>query len=136
MKKANVFCQAIVSWTAFILCAVVVLIFYTHTLSPRFPVMVTEIFSVVAGVFFAAFIAFWFLHKGWFPSTRPKLYVIGSLWVGLTVAFQVVFSLIANGDASALLDPYRIDQGSLFPLLLVALLFIPMAVAQRNEVID
>ena len=104
---------------------------------PKFPPFAAEIFGLVSGVFLACVVAYWFLHKGWFPSTRGGLYGIGFLWSIMTIMFEFLFFHYVMGhDWSSLTAAYRIDQGRLYLLGLVALLFVPMAVAQRNEVID
>ena len=92
-----------------------------------------EVVGIVILLFLACVVAYWFLHKAWFPDIRKRLYLIGLVWVVLTLAFQD--SAAAMRDVP-LTTVYRIDQGKLFLLGHMALLFVPMAVAQRNRVIE
>lgn len=99
--------------------------------------MISEIVGLIFGVFIACVIAYWFLHKAWFPADRPKLYFIGVLWVLFTLGFEVIVStFVMKQSLSSIFEAFRIDEGRLLAIGLIALFFIPMAVAQRNEVID
>ncbi|MDF1788672.1 MAG: hypothetical protein P1U82_22625 [Verrucomicrobiales bacterium] len=93
------------------------------------PPFAVEAVGVVTTVFLACIVAYWFLHKAWFPVTRKQLYLIGLIWVVLTLMFQA----LRETPLSAL---YRINHGKLFLVGHMALLFVPMAVAQRNRVIE
>ncbi len=137
MWTKSVFRQAFLSWIAFILVECLLGAFRQKVLEPRFSMIAVEIFGLVTGICVACIVAYWFLHKGWFPAQRPKLYGIGILWIVFTIVFEFLFfSLVMGHERSVVIDAYRMDQGRLFVLGLIALLFIPMAVAQRNGVID
>jgi hypothetical protein len=89
-------------------------------LAPTLGQTITDLIGIGIAVFLAAISAYWFFHKAWFPAKRKPLYLIGLLWVLLSAGVEAIL----------------FEQSNLFLLGLLALLFVPMAVAQRNGVID
>lgn len=68
--------------------------------------------------------------------TAAQLVGIGALWVGLTVAFELVFGRYVSGLSwEALLADYDVTRGRLWPLVLLTTLLAPWfwGVAAREE---
>ena len=132
MKNLPLFLQALLSWCLFIVMWLPADALKRSASSSAHPFAV-EVIGFVALLFLASVVAYWFLHKAWFPDTRKRLYLIGLIWVVLTQVFQASSAIMREIPFATV---YRIDQGKLFLLGHLALLFVPMAVAQRNRVIE
>ena len=69
---------------------------------------------------------------GWIaPATRQQAWVIGVFWLGLTLAFEFLAGHVLFGRPwTVLVADYRLDQGRIWPLVLVATLVAPPLAAR------
>jgi hypothetical protein len=73
--------------------------------------------------------SFLFLNNFGFETTRGDLILIGFLWVGLTVFFELIFfHYILKEPWSDLLADYNVFRGRLWTLVLLTMLFSPLIV--------
>ncbi len=63
----------------------------------------------------------------WIGATRPsQLFMVGAVWLGLTVAFKVLFGQVVVGLSwERLATDYNVVEGGLIPLGLLVLLLSP-----------
>ena len=77
-----------------------------------------QISAVVGILLFRVFI--WYLGKRWPLSSSRQAWMIGFLWLSMTVAFEFLFFHYARGVPwSVLLHDYNIVEGRLWILVLV-----------------
>ena len=78
----------------------------------------------------------WFLGKRLPLSKMSEAWIIGALWLVLTILFEFMFGRFAGGRSwSLLLQDYNVFEGRLWSLVLAALFCIPAAVFRfrRNK---
>lgn len=67
------------------------------------------------------------------PRSIADLWVLGALWMGLTVGVEIVISSVLLGmPADAQWQAYKIWQGQLWPLVLVAIFLGPRLLGLRR----
>lgn len=89
--------------------------------------------SVLAGILlFSIFI--WYLSKRWPLSSSSRAWMIGFLWLSMTVAFEFLFFHYARGVPwSVLLHDYNIIEGRLWILVLVWVTIAPRLMWKGNR---
>ena len=89
--------------------------------------------SVLAGILlFSIFI--WYLSKRWPLSSSSRAWMIGFLWLSMTVAFEFLFFQYARGVPwSVLLHDYNIIEGRLWILVLVWVTIAPRLMWKGNR---
>jgi hypothetical protein len=72
----------------------------------------------------------------WIAATRPaQLLMVGFLWLGLTVAFEILFGRFIMGLSwERLAADYNLPEGGLMPLGLVVLLLSPLIAGKLRGV--
>lgn len=68
------------------------------------------------------------------PSSRRQLFLMGVLWVVLTVAFEISLGRALGYGWDRLLEDYDLPRGGLMGLGLVAMLFTPWVAARVRGV--
>jgi hypothetical protein len=68
----------------------------------------------------------------WIGATRPvQLLMVGFLWLGLTLAFEVLFGRFVVGASwERLTADYNVLEGGLLPFWMLILLFSPLIAAK------
>ena len=73
----------------------------------------------------------------WIGATRPvQLLMVGFLWLGLTLAFEVLFGRFVMGFSwERLAADYNVLEGGLLPLGMLALLLSPLIAAKLRGLV-
>jgi hypothetical protein len=89
--------------------------------------------SVVVGILlFGVFI--WYLSKRWPLSSSRQTWIVGLMWLCMTVAFEFLFFHYARGVPwSVLLHDYNILEGRLWILVLVWVTIAPWLMWKWNR---
>ncbi|MCA9218157.1 MAG: hypothetical protein KDB27_34045 [Planctomycetales bacterium] len=99
--------------------------------------MVGEFQSNQIGVFTGSLIILviaWLSVRWIGASRRSDLIIVGSLWLVLTLAFELLIGrLVMNLSWHRLLADYNVLAGGLMPLGLLALLFAPMIASKARS---
>ncbi len=83
----------------------------------------------VLSVFFLLYTYLFFKNDlGGFSAGR--LFLIGGIWLGLTLAFEFGMGLTAGRSWSYMFADYNIAKGRLWPLVLIVILFAPLIIKQ------
>ena len=95
--------------------------------------LISHQISVLAGILlFSIFI--WYLSKRWPLSSSSRAWMIGFLWLSMTVAFEFLFFHYARGVPwSVLLHDYNIVEGRLWILVLVWVTIAPRLMWKWNR---
>ena len=132
MKGLSLVRVGLLSWVVLLLFAAPA-VALRKPLAPYIGGLGAEMVAAVLVLFVACGTAFWFLHKGWFPSTRAKLYLIGLVWCLASIAADF---LCRAGFRQMPWERFDVTGGEFLSFLSLVLVFIPMGVAQRNQLID
>jgi len=89
--------------------------------------------SVFTGIMlFGLFI--WYLTNRWTLSSSRQAWIVGVMWLGMTVAFEFLFFHYARGVAwSVLIHDYNIFEGRLWILVLTWVTVAPWLMWKWNE---
>ncbi|MFO7570692.1 MAG: hypothetical protein R6W75_12940 [Smithellaceae bacterium] len=80
------------------------------------------------------FLYTWGLSRFWPLSSARQSWIIGGIWLILTVAFEFIFGLYAAGHSLArLLADYNLAEGRLWPLVLAAVALLPYTVYRMRR---
>jgi hypothetical protein len=88
-------------------------------------------------VFSGALITFgvtWLFIRWMRVGSRRRLLQVGALWVGLTVAFEILLGRALGYSWARLLEDYDLTRGGLMGLGLIAMLFTPWVAARVRGV--
>ncbi len=88
-------------------------------------------------VFSGALIIFgvtWLFIRWMRVGSRRRLLQVGALWVGLTVAFEILLGRALGYSWYRLLEDYDLTRGGLMGLGLIAMLFTPWVAARVRGV--
>lgn len=88
-------------------------------------------------VFSGALIIFgvtWLFIRWMRAGSRRRLLQVGALWVGLTVAFEILLGRALGYSWDRLLEDYDLTRGGLMGLGLLAMLFTPWVAARVRGV--
>jgi hypothetical protein len=89
--------------------------------------------SVVIGILLFGFFI-WFLIKRWPLSSSSQTWIVGFMWLCMTVAFEFLFFHYARGVPwSVLLHDYNILEGRLWILVLVWVTIAPWLMWRWNR---
>lgn len=100
----------------------------TVVLAPLFGDRAARQISASTGAAIIVFIAY--LLISWLePRTRISLFVIGSIWVGLTLVFDVALGRIMGLSWQRILFEFDVTNGALMLPLLLVVLFSPFLAA-------
>lgn len=89
-----------------------------------------------SGVLLSAIIFGWtVLTVRWIRAPHLWIYaVIGSCWLGLTIAFEFLFGrLVAKHSWDQLLQAYRFEGGDIWPIVLVVVAVSPIIAAKLRR---
>ena len=76
----------------------------------------------------------WYLERRWPLPTRHDAVVVGVSWAILTIGFEFAFGHFVDGDSwSTLLAAYKIWNGELWPLVLLAIAATPAIVRRASR---
>jgi hypothetical protein len=68
----------------------------------------------------------WGLHRMWPLASAAQAWIVGVVWLALTLAFEFLFFHYVGGKSwEALLNDYNILEGRLWPLLLLWVMIAP-----------
>jgi len=126
ISDQRIFVRSLVVWLLLIVAEIVHGVLRAILLVP----MVGEFRSNQIGVFtgsaIIALIAFFTLR--WIGATRSRsLFLVGSIWLALTVTFEIGFGrFVVDLSWERLVADYNIVKGGLMPLGLLVLFFSPV----------
>ena len=66
-------------------------------------------------IFFSAYI--WYIIKSYPPASGQQAWLVGLLWVVLTLAFEFGFGLYRGNSLSVLLNEYNLLEGKMWVLI-------------------
>ena len=91
--------------------------------------------AVFTGIIIIFTIAYYTVR--WINSSRTsQLFIIGLIWLVLTLAFEILLGRFAAGFSwERIFSDYNMAKGGLLPIGLLAMTFMPLAAAKIRKII-
>ncbi|MGE5392724.1 MAG: hypothetical protein ACM3NH_03195 [Candidatus Saccharibacteria bacterium] len=86
---------------------------------------------VLSGVFLLY--VYFLMGSRLLPLNLPQLFILGGLWLMLTLAFEFGIGIAGHRSWAYMLADYRIWEGRLWPIVLVVVLFAPQVIKRLIE---
>ncbi|MBU7015733.1 MAG: hypothetical protein HXS52_06220 [Theionarchaea archaeon] len=127
----NIYWQALGFWIVLVLVAIVNGTLRNEVYGPAMEELHAHQISTVTGIIFSLLAMYVFFKLTAAHYTDSDLIMIGVMWLGLTVAFELLFGHFIVGHTwSRLLTDYNILKGRIWILMLLTTLLGPYIVGK------
>ena len=90
--------------------------------------------SVISGIILFAFFI-WFLESRWPLTSSRQAWIVGCIWLAMTVSFEFLFfHYVRDIPWSILLHDYNILEGRLWILVLLWVTIAPYVIMRRKRI--
>jgi hypothetical protein len=124
----NIYLIYIAAWFGLMIVAILNGTLRTFGFAKVIPELRAHQLSCFTGILLIG-LAVWLLDKKWEIESKNQAFLIGFIWIVMTVIFEFVFGhYVMKHPWERLLHDYRIDEGRLWILVLIWTAIVPFVV--------